>query len=168
MSLVSVNCSKNRSYSAHHNLPYKVARACDKDIVVAEKRFNLIGVKVITIGQNYLISIPADNLFAQYSPRLRWGSYGLLNDVACYLKQFRKVAVNVTAFSSKHISKQRDKALTLARARAVGNYLETQDIDSRFIFTEGLGSDKPIVAMKGGGDSSPNSRIEITFRRQVA
>ncbi len=61
-----------------------------------------------------------------------------------------------------------NRALTLARARAVGDYLWSQGVDSRFIFTHGLGSDKPIVAFTEKGDKSPNSRIEITFRDAVA
>ena len=50
----------------------------------------------------------------------------------------------------------------------VGEYFWSQGIDSRFIFTQGLGSDKPVVSFTQGGDSSPNARIEITFRDAVA
>ncbi|GGI89935.1 hypothetical protein GCM10007966_18320 [Legionella impletisoli] len=133
-----------------------------------QKRLETQGVRVITIGQNYLISIPAAAVFANNSPRVRWESYGLLNDVACYLKQFRKVAVNVNAFTGKCVSPPRDLALTAARSRAVADYLWSQNIDSRFIFTHGLGSDKPILALVKKGDQSINSRIEITFRDEVA
>lgn len=130
-------------------------------------KFNKRGIKVITIGQNYLISIPASALFEDQTPHLTWASYGVLNDVAVFLKQFRKVAINITGYSSKYVSVQRERALTLARTRVVGEYLWSQGVDSRFIFTEGLGSDKPVVSFTQGGDSSPNARIEITFRRAV-
>nr|WP_133128950.1 type IVB secretion system protein IcmN/DotK [Legionella nagasakiensis] len=150
------------------SLPYKVAGASDAAVIKMQERFNKDGIQVITLGQDYLISIPSSYLFADQSPRLTWGSYALLNDIACYLKQFRKVTINVTAYSSKCSSPQRERALTLARARAVANYLWTQNIDSRFIFTHGLGSDKPIMALAQGGDKSPNSRIEIAFRDKVA
>ncbi|KTD21066.1 type IVB secretion system protein IcmN/DotK [Legionella londiniensis] len=149
-------------------LPYKVAGAYDEAIMEMQDQFNKQGIRVITLGQDYLISIPADRLFATQSPRLRWDSYGLLNNVACYLRQFRKISVTVSAYSSKCVSPQRERALTLARARAVGNYLRTQNIDSRFIFTHGHGSDKPILCLREGGDSSANARIEITFRNAVA
>ncbi|RUQ88073.1 MULTISPECIES: type IVB secretion system protein IcmN/DotK [Legionella] len=149
-------------------LPYKVAGAADAAIMAMQKQFNKAGIQVISLGQDYLISIPSSALFANHSPRLLWEGHGLLNDVACYLKQFRKISVNVTAYSNKCGSPQRERALTLARARAVGDYLWSQNIDSRFIFTHGLGSDKPIVGFDQGGDQSPNSRIEITFRDAVA
>ncbi len=149
-------------------LPCKVLGACDATIMKKIKKFNKSGIKVITIGQDYLISIPASRLFDEQTPHLKWGSYRLLNEIASFLKQFRKVAVNVTSYSSKYVSMHRERALTTARARVVGEYFWSQGIDSRFIFTQGLGSDKPVVSFTQGGDSSPNARIEITFRDAVA
>lgn len=148
-------------------LPCKVQGACDASVMKYLKRFNKRGIKVVTVGQNYLISIPASVLFEDQTPHLKWGSYGLLNETSTFLKQFRKVAINVTSYSSKYSSVQRERALTLARSRVVGEYLWTQGIDSRFIFTQGLGSDKPIVSFNQGGDASPNARVEITFRNAV-
>lgn len=150
------------------SLPCKVYNATDTAIIGLQTNLNKQGVQVVTIGQNYLISIPSKAIFAEQSPRVKWGSYGLLNEVACYLKQFRKVAITVTAFSSQYKSFERERALTLARSRAVGNYLWSQGVDSRFIFTDGFGSDKPIFSAIGKRDESKNSRIEITFRRAVA
>jgi intracellular multiplication protein IcmN len=149
-------------------LPFKVSGARDRVVILKQAKFNKKGVRVISMGQDYLISIPSTDLFANESPRILWSSYALLNAVACYLKEFRKVAINVTAFSSKCVSAKRDRALTLARARAVGDYLWSQGVDSRFIFTQGLGSDKPIGVFTQTGDKSPNSRVEITFRDAVA
>ncbi|KTD13331.1 type IVB secretion system protein IcmN/DotK [Legionella jamestowniensis] len=148
-------------------LPRKVAGASDKEVILMQKRLAKCGVKVITIGSEYLISIPSAALFADQSPRLTWPSYGLLNNVASFLKQFRKVAITVTSYSSKYVSAKREHALTLARSRAVADYLWSQGVDSRFIFTIGAGSDKPIMAYTQGGDQSPNSRIEITFRDAI-
>lgn len=125
------------------------------------------GVKIITIGQDYLVSIPSNLLFPDQSPRILWGSYALLNDLVCYLKHFRKIGVDVAAFGSQYVSLSRERALTSARARSIADYLWTQNIDSRFVFTRGLGSDKPIQSNSIGGDSSPNSRIEITFRNAI-
>lgn len=149
-------------------LPFKVSGAKDKRIIAMQTSLRKKGVKVITMGQDYLISIPSTALFPDESPQLKWGGYPILDDVSCYLDQFRKVAVTVTAFSNKCVSARRDKALTLARARAVGDYLWSQGIDSRFVFTQGLGSDKPITSNHRKGDHSLNSRIEITFRDAVA
>lgn len=149
-------------------LPTHVDGASDAQIIKLQTRLNKDGVRVITIGQDYLLSIPSALIFPEQSPQLTWESYQLLNDIVCFLQQFRKVNVNVTAFSSKYVSPQREHALTLARARAVAEYLWSQDIDSRFVFTQGLGSDKPMGAFGQNKDNSPISRIEITFRRAIA
>ena len=167
--LSSAGCKKPGSIIFEQaKLPYKVAGASDSDIISLQDQLNKHGVRIITMGQDYMVSIPSDALFPSESPQLTWGSYGLLNDVACYLRQFRKVSVTVTAFSRKCASPRREHALTLARARAVGDYLWSQGINSRFIFTQGLGSDKPIVAYRRGCDQSFNTRVEIIFRRAVA
>jgi intracellular multiplication protein IcmN len=168
--LILTGCCNRRYYPTIEKpqLPYKVNGARDSVIIGKQKSFNKKGVRVISLGQDYLISIPSTYLFANESPRILWSSYALLNAVACYLKEFHKIAINVTAFSSKCVSAKRDRALTLARARAVGDYLWSQGVDSRFIFTQGLGSDKPIGVFTQSGDQSPNSRVEITFRDAVA
>lgn len=148
-------------------LPYKVAGASDQSAIQMQARLNKHGVRVVTLGQDYLVSIPSKALFQNNTPRLTWASYALLNDIARYLKQFRKVSVNVSAFVGKCISPEREKALTMARAKAVADYLWSQEIDSRLIFSHGLGSDKPIVRFGERGDDTPNSRVEITFRDAV-
>lgn len=148
-------------------LPKKVFGADDSEEKKLETRLSHKGVKIVSIGQDYLVSIPSSLLFADQSPRILWGAYALLNEVICYLKEFRMVGVDVTAHASKYVSTARERSLTSARARAVADYLLSQNIDSRFIFTRGLGSDKPIYMSTVGGDASLNSRIEITFRNAV-
>lgn len=149
-------------------LPTQVAGAADARIVWFERRLAQSGVRVMSLGQEYMLSIPSRLLFESQSPQLTWASYRVLNEIACYLQQFRKVSITINAFSSQYVSREREHALTLARARAISKYLWSQNIESRFIFTHGLGSDKPISTLKQHGDGSPNSRIEITFRRAVA
>lgn len=149
-------------------LPSKVFGTDDAVMMNMQNKFNKKGIRVITIGEDYLISIPSKALFPDGSPQVTWNAYAVLNDVACFLRQFRKIAVSVTGFTGKCVSMKREQALTLARARAVADYLWSQGIDSRFIFTQGMGSDKPIIAGPPGGDRSGNSRIEIIFRDAVA
>ena len=161
-------CQSNRFLYEKPTLPTHVAGASDVQIIALQKSLSGHGIRVITVGQDYLISIPSKLLFATQSPQLRWESYGLLNEVVCYLQQFRKINTTISAYSSRYVSPQRERALTRARASAVAKYLWSQEIDTRFIFTQGMGSDKPIGAFKQYGDGSPVSRIEITFRRAVA
>ncbi len=149
-------------------LPAMIDGASDPMIVKLEKKLTSRGVRVITIGQMDLVSIPSKLLFANESPALNWDSYDLLNDVVCYLQQFRKITVQVNGYSGCYLSERRTYALTLARSRAVANYLWSQNVETRIVFTRGVGDDKPIVSLTKCSDTSPNSRIEITFRRAIA
>lgn len=171
--LLLVSCHRNKPspYTDSADLtglPARASSAGDDETNALMRRLQRRGVKVITLGQDYLISIPANLLFADQSPRIKWGSYAVLNDVVCYLKQFNEIAIDVAAFSTKYVSPARERALTYARARAVAGYLWSQNIDSRFVFIRGLGSDRPIIASPAGGDYSLNARVEITFRNAVA
>lgn len=149
-------------------LPKRVQGASDTRLIKKIRNFNRQGlVKVMTIGSDYMISIPSAILFPDQSPRLTWTSYQTLNRVVSLMKEFRKIAVNVTAYSSQYESVKREQALTLARARVVADYLWSQGIDSRFIFVEGAGSEKPIAHYRQAGDHAPSSRVEITFRDAI-
>lgn len=149
-------------------LPARISPYGDDKSTGLMNKLQARGVKVISMGQDHLLVIPSDLIFAQQSPRVLWNSYALLNDVVCYLKQYQEITIDITAFCNKYVSPARERALTYARARAVARYIWSQDVDSRFIFIRGLGSDKPIQVNRSGGDDSMNSRIEITFRNVVA
>jgi len=149
-------------------LPTGVEGVSDAAIMDMYQKLRIKRVRIITMGDRYLVSIPSRLLFANESPKIKWDSYELLNDVVCYLQLFRKITVQVNAYASCYRSNERTRALTLARAKEVGNYLWSHNIDARMVFTEGLGDDKPIVAITKCSDESPNSRIEIVFRRVVA
>lgn len=154
-------------FKSEPSLPYAVGSRVDPTQIDLLEVLHKQNVKVVTMGQNYLISIPSVILFANQSPRLRWHSYDVLYTVACYLRQFRKVTVQVTSFSTECNSHLRQEALTRARARVVANYLWSQGIKSRFIFSSGVGNHKPMLCTKEGGDGSRSSRIEITFHDEI-
>jgi intracellular multiplication protein IcmN len=167
--LICVSCSSRQKFTDDDpGLPPQGIHSSERMILFLQNKMSHEGIRVITMGQNYLISIPSAAIFYNQSPNIRWKSYALLNDVACYLQQFRKISVHINVFGTCYLSKHRTYALTLARSRAVGDYLGSQGIDSRFIFTRGLANDTPIVERVKENDASPNSRIEITFRSAVS
>lgn len=163
--LCLIGCQTHAPMSDIKRLPQRVAGTSDAKIVKMQADFKKQDILVVTMGQNYLISIPAKILFPNQSPQLNWSAYGVLTDVVCFLKLFRKESVYVTGYSNRCVAEGRERALTLARARTVSDYFWSQGIDSRFMFVQGLGSDKPIIPDKPKADSPPNARIEITFRR---
>ena len=169
-----LNGCQNRRASTHTiiadepRLPHVQAGSNDAMILALEKRLKRLDIQVVSMGDNYLISIPAASLFGDQSPQFTWKSFAVLNEVACYLREFRKVSVEVSAYVSSYGSTRRQLSLSLARSKAVADYLWSQGIDSRFVFAHGHGREKPIVIKAKSNDNSPNARIEITFRRVVA
>lgn len=124
-------------------------------------------IQVIQQGQYNLIRIPSTLLFAKHSPVILWPSYAYLNDVACYIKSFRKVEIYVDAYDSCCDKHPRMVALTLLRASNVADYLLTQSIDARAIFTRGMANDKPIIDTNRDMAYLFNSRIEILFKEEI-
>lgn len=168
LSFFLMQCSKPKFnlslVEAPEGLPHQVAHSSDKKIFKLRKVLGGYGIKVLKNGQDYLIRIPSRLLFNRQSPQLKMSAYEPLDRVICFLKEFRTVSIQVTAYGIKYVSLQREDALTLARARAVADHLWSQCVDARFIFVDGQGSRKPITANSCGGDFSANSRIEITFK----
>ena len=138
LSIALGSCSMSSSWQPDmvpvNPLPKQVHAASDLSIQASEKRLTNQGLRLISQGDDYLISIPASSLFYEQSPRIHWESYSILNDVADYLKAYRTVSVQVSVYSNPYRSANRDYALTRARANAVANYLWSQGINARFIY----------------------------------
>lgn len=149
-------------------LPTRVAGTSDAQLGFLQKRLHQRDIRIVNMGDEYLISIPASTIFADQSPKIRWESYAVLNEVACYLRQYRKVAIQVSVYVSPYGSERRQMALSTARAETVSNYLWSQGVDGRLIVAHGQGSQKPVVVKNPPNDRDQNARIEITFRRVEA
>lgn len=149
-------------------LPKQVNNTSDKTRFKLEKELQKKGVKIISMGQEYLISTPSNLLFYANTPRIRWQSYALLNQIACYMKLYRKVSVSVIAHTAKAgPDEMRNQSLSVARARNVADYLWSQAIDARFVSMQGMGSEKPVVNPSLRQSVVENSRVEITFRNVI-
>lgn len=127
------------------------------------------GLDIISVGQDYRIIIPIQKLFYNTSPRILDKAYGTLNEVIAYLQQFRKVTVRVSAYSSDKDA-ARAGALSLARARTVADYLWTQAIDARLVYTQAHSIELRQGCCKDdnyklGEDS--RSHLEIIFRNRI-
>jgi intracellular multiplication protein IcmN len=157
----SYRFNKGRPVLPSHLIP------SDPEKIKQERKLTAENIQVIQQGQYILISIPAALLFANHSPQISWQSYSYLNDVACYIKMFRKVEVEVNAYDTQCDKHQRVLALTELRASNIGNYLTSQGIDSRIVFTRGMGNDKPIMKTDRQEYHFANSRIEILFKEEI-
>ena len=160
-------CASHESYRDNEpRLPTHL-EPVDPQKVQLERRLIAQRLQVIQIGQHVLIDIPAALIFNQHSPKISSHSYGILNDVACYIRSYRKVEINVHVHDFCIDKQERMPSLTRARSGAVANYLITQGIDSRLVITRGMSNDKPIMNNVCNQNVLANSRIEISFKDEI-
>lgn len=157
----------NKNYDITVGIPQRDGVTDEKTHQLADQ-LKKQGGNVITVGQAYRVIFPAEKLFYYKTPRIMWSSYGKLNTVVDYLKQFRKVSIRVSAYS-KDKDWKKAKALSYARARAVVDYLWSQAVDARIIYTQSHGmvckSDKQCGGVSSFGDVHEN--IEISFNNTI-
>lgn len=168
LSLVLLACRQANPYQEQEVLTLPThLEPVDPQKLQLERRLITERIQVIQMGQYVLIDIPAALVFNQHSPKINSNSYEILNDVACYIKTFRKVEINVNVHDFCIDKQQRMFALTRVRSSAVANYLISQGIDSRLVITRGLANDKPIMKNECNENVLANSRIEISFKDEI-
>jgi intracellular multiplication protein IcmN len=155
------NLRNKQSYLPTH-LPPR-----DSEKLRMELRLDKEQVQVIQTGQWILISIPSLFVFAEHTATISLSSYGMLNDVICFIKMFRKVEIDINVYESCCDKHQRMLALTRLRASRIADYFVSQGIDSRIVLTRGMANDKPIMKTDRSEYHLANSRIEILFKEEI-
>lgn len=159
--------AKATNYDMTIGLPQRTD-VTDAKVADLTKRLDAAGAHIISVGQEYRIILPADHIFYYQSPRLRWDAYDLVNLAVDYLKQYQKVSVRVSAFT-RDKDKQFAGALSYARARSISDYLWSQDIDSRLLYTQvhSMKEDENCCGGISHRNSDLNENIEISFRNTI-
>ncbi len=145
------------------------AHVTDKRTRRLAEKLKKDGVDIVTVGQDYRIIVPIQKLFFNTSPKVMPTAFGTLNLIVDYLKQYRKVTVRVSAFSSDSDS-ARAGALSLARARTVADYIWSQDVDARLVYTQAHSVEGGLDCCKQEVDRAledSRSHLEITFRNRI-
>lgn len=140
----------------------------DKKVTEIENELRAKGVSIISVGQDYRIIIPAELIYIYRSPRLEPTAFDIVNLVVDYIKQFRIVSMRVDAYS-QNADKKRAGALSLARARTLVDYLWSQAIDIRLLYTQAhiMNRSPTACCNDKAGRSDVPTRVEITFRNAV-
>ena len=117
-----------------------------------EEQLKKGGAQIVSVGQEYKVVIPADILFYENSPRIRWEAYALLNDSVAYIQNFNKIDVEVAGYTESTGDPLRDRALSLNRARKVADYMWGQKMGENITYIQGY-----VIPCQPG-------RLEISFR----
>lgn len=124
------------------------------------------GVSVVSMGQDYRIKMPASMLFGNHSPKINWSSFSLLGDVAALLGQYRIVNLYVETHVNEDNSNEANKALAVARAREIADFLSRKTDSARIIVARGYNQTviKEDKMIKG---SPYPSDVVISFRNRI-
>lgn len=121
-------------------------------------------VRIITVGEQINLVIPAELFFLPQSPAMRQQAYPLLNDIAKLLRTYPKTSVTITGYTAERGDSLRNIALSRQRAQVTADYLWLQDLDARLLYTEGKGEREPLADNATSRGRLWNERIEITFQ----
>jgi outer membrane protein OmpA-like peptidoglycan-associated protein len=121
------------------------------------------GVSVTRNGDNITLNMPGNVTFATNSADLRPDFFSTLNSVAVVLKEFDKTILEVAGHTDNTGEDAYNQALSERRASSVAQYLESQGIMARRVFTVGAGESRPIASNDSPDGRQANRRVELTL-----
>jgi outer membrane protein OmpA-like peptidoglycan-associated protein len=121
------------------------------------------GVSVTRDGDNITLNMPGNVTFATNSSDLRPDFFSTLNSVAIVLKEFDKTILEVAGHTDSTGDDAYNQALSQRRAGSVAQYLESQGILARRMFTVGAGESRPIASNDTAEGKQANRRVELTL-----
>lgn len=123
------------------------------------------GIVVVLLGDEVLLVVPANTLYPKTSPRLMPEARSEVNDIAAFIKMYKKDAVFVKGYTDALGDPARNMALARQQAQNLADYLWWQGIDARMIVAEGYGASDPVSTNRTPTGRKQNRRIEILFRQ---
>lgn len=123
------------------------------------------GVQVLQVGDEIKLILPSDRFFHPNSPNLNPNYYRVLDDIAKFLRKFKKVNIQVAVYTDNLGSWRRNLALSRLQARNMMNYLWLCGVDARLMYAVGYGDAYPIASNSTPKGRYMNRRIEISLRK---
>ena len=122
-------------------------------------------IQALEVGEQIMLILPADKFYLPCSPAIQREAYPALNDIAQLLRTYPKTSVTITGYTDNLGSGQRNVALSRQRAQTIADYLWSQDMDARLVYTEGKGAIGALADNSYAQGRWWNRRIEINFQR---
>jgi Outer membrane protein and related peptidoglycan-associated (lipo)proteins len=119
------------------------------------------GVSVTRVGNNIILNMPSNIIFAVDRADLNPQFYNTLNSVAIVLRKFNQSLVDVNGHTDSTGSDSHNFDLSQRRAQSVANYLIAQGNDPRRFLVRGFGKTQPIADNSTEAGRAANRRVEI-------
>lgn len=134
----------------------------------AELRQRLRGVSVRRVGDDIVLDVSNDNLFATRSANLSSGANGLVAAMADVLMRYNKTFVNVGGYSDTSGSADFNLKLSQSRAQAVAGLLVRRGVDQSRVTAQGFGETHLKIPTGDNVNEPRNRRVEIRITPHVA
>lgn len=125
------------------------------------------GVEVQRQGDNLVLNVPGDVLFAFNSDAVQPQFYGPLNSIAGTLREFPATYVDVIGHADAVGSDVYNQGLSERRASSTASYLISQGVQRERLFVGGRGESNPRASNDTDAGRAQNRRVEIVLRPHV-
>ena len=119
------------------------------------------GVRVARDGDNIRLIMPGNVTFDVDRDNIRPEFFGTLESVATVLKEYDQTSIRVTGHTDSTGSETYNQSLSERRAASVGQFLISQGIASRRVWTSGYGETYPIAGNDTEAGRQANRRVEL-------
>lgn len=133
----------------------------DKEEAKLRARLQGTGVSVTRVGDSVILNMPGNITFATDSSNISADFYQVLDSVALVINEFEKTYVDVVGHTDSTGAADYNQRLSVARASSVARYLESQQVLSQRVVTQGAGETSPVASNDTASGRSLNRRVEI-------
>lgn len=122
------------------------------------------GVKVVVLGDQVLLILPAEQIFKGMTPKINYQAYSTLDLVSTYINLYATMLVKIAAYTNDTGDAQVNCVVSQQQANAVQKYL-WQHINTRVMTANGYGGTNLLERNNMNWDQGLNHRIEITLQK---
>ena len=126
-------------------------------------RRELAALKAKQTSQGMVLTLSGTPMFATGSDTLESGAVRSLQNVANLMQQHSMMKVRVEGFTDNRGSDQYNDALSMRRAQAVANALESDGVDPSRLEAIGRGESLPVASNNNAAGRQQNRRVELLF-----
>jgi outer membrane protein OmpA-like peptidoglycan-associated protein len=133
----------------------------DRQEAKLRERLQGTGVSVTRQGDNIILNMPGNVTFKTNSADIDSSFYDVLNSVVLVVKEYDKTLIDVYGHTDNVGSDAYNQTLSERRAASVAQFMISQGVDARRIYTQGFGKTKPIASNDTEEGRQKNRRVEI-------
>jgi outer membrane protein OmpA-like peptidoglycan-associated protein len=121
-------------------------------------------VSIVNTGNELIVTMPQDILFATDSANLRSDLQGDLRALANNLDKYRDTTIDIVGHTDNTGAASYNQDLSQRRAQSVAAILVSSGVSSSRIRAYGRGEDSPVASNLTPGGRAQNRRVEIIIR----